>query len=213
MRKTITWIVIVSFAGLISPVNTAGLYAQQASKTVAVLDIDAKGGISKGEATTLSDRLRTELVGLNVLTVLERGQMEAILTEQGFNQSGCTSSECIVEAGRLLGVQQMIAGDVGKIGNVLTIDIRVFDVANGKIVRAYKNDYRGEVSGLLGVMSDIARDIAGLKRTKQGSLTWLWLTMGAIVIGGGVAALLLGGSDGDTNSETSSLADPVWPPQ
>jgi len=191
--------------------SAAQTYAQQASKTVAVLDIEAKGGITSSEAGTLSDRLRTELVDLNVHTVLERGQMEAILSEQGFNQSGCTSSECIVEAGRLLGVQQMIAGDVGKLGNVLTIDIRVFDVSTGKIVRVHKQDYKGEISGLLPIMRIIARDLAGLKPVKKKSKTWLYLTLGAVAVGGAAAVILGGSSDGGENPETD-LADPNWPP-
>ena len=100
MKKCIHWIMLLSFLHLIVPGTF--ILAQDKTKTIGVLGIDAKGGVSPSGAATLADRLRTELVNTNVSTVLERGQMDAILTEQGFNMSGCTSSECVVEAGRLL---------------------------------------------------------------------------------------------------------------
>jgi hypothetical protein len=139
--------------------------------------------------------------------------MNAILEEQGFSQSGCVGSECAIEAGRLLGVRLMVTGDVGKIGDVLTIDVRVFDVTTGKIVRAIQEDYRGDVSGLLGVMKRIAQRLAGEKEVdkKSGGFPWLWVTLGAVVIGGG-AALLLAGGDTDDDDSGTTLPSPVWPP-
>ena len=60
--------------------------------------------------------------------------MEEILTEQGFQLSGCTSSECAVEAGKLLGVEKMIGGSVNKLGNLYTLFIRKIDVESGEIL-------------------------------------------------------------------------------
>ena len=44
-----------------------------------------------------------------------------MLKEQGFQQSGCVSSECAVEAGKLLGVDQIVTGSIGKIGSYYTV--------------------------------------------------------------------------------------------
>jgi TolB-like protein len=218
MKKCITWIVFISFCSFILVGNTSLLYAQQTSKqTIAVLNMEARGGVSRSGAQTLSDRLRSELVNLGVFAVLERGQMYTILQEQGFNLQGCTTSDCAVEAGRLLGVQRMVAGDVGKIGDVITIDMRVFDVETGTIIRAHQSDYRGDVSGLLNLMKKIAREISGLKveEDKVEGFPWLWVAIGAVAVGGGAAVFLLGGgtseSDGD-GPEPGSLPNPTWPP-
>jgi hypothetical protein len=75
--------------------------------------------------------------------------MEAILVEQSFQQTGCTSDECLVEAGKLLGVQKMLAGSVGKFGTVYTIELRIIDVQSGKIEASATYDYRGEMEKLL----------------------------------------------------------------
>jgi len=216
MRKCVTWMMLVSFFWLVGPGNFVIVMAQEPSTTIAVLGIDAKGGVSPSGAATLADRLRSELVNLKVFTVLERGQMDAILQEQGFNMSGCTSSECIVEAGRLLGVQQMVAGDVGKVGDVLTIDLRVFDVTTGEIIRADQFDYEGDVAGLLLVMKKAAYQIAGTDLEESGGFPWLWIGLGAVALGVGAAVALGGSSDnsGDSGTTTtSSLPNPAWPPQ
>jgi len=214
MKRFIVWILINSFMFYILIGNFAYVHAQQSKKiTTAVLTFQSKGGISSNEASTLTDRLRTELVRLDVYTVLERGQMNEILDEQGFNITGCTSSECAVEAGKLLGVQMMIAGDVGKVGNVLTIDVRLFDVASGRIVKAIQEDYSGDVSGLLSVMKNVARKTAGLKTEEESSgFPWLWVGLGLVVVGGGAAALLLGGGSEEKEPMDNSLPNPNWPP-
>lgn len=215
MKKTINWLMLVSFVWFISFGNVTRLYAQQIEKnTIGILSINTRGGVSPSEAQTLTDRLRTELVNTRTFVVLERGQMDAILKEQGFNLSGCTSSECAVEVGRLLGVQQMVTGEVGKIGDVITIDVRVFDVQTGKIISAHQSDYKGNVSGLLGLIKTIAQKIAGIhKEEKEGKFPWLWVSVGVLALGGAAAALLLGGGDGSSDMpETSTLPNPDWPP-
>ena len=72
------------------------------SGTIAVLDME-KEGVSEQEASYLTRRIRHELFLTGQYTLLERAAMEEILTEQGFQLTGCTSSECAVQAGQLHG--------------------------------------------------------------------------------------------------------------
>ncbi|MBC8175537.1 MAG: hypothetical protein H8E82_07785 [Candidatus Marinimicrobia bacterium] len=143
------------------------VFSQKAEKlNVAVLNLEGFG-ISAMEAATLTDRLRSELVGVGVFLVVERGQMEMILEEQGFQQTGCTSAECAVEVGKLLGVQKMITGSIGKIGKLFTVDVRMFDVVSSGIEQVSKRDHRGEVEGLLGLLEVVAKDLAGIKEMEE----------------------------------------------
>ena len=125
------------------------------SESVAVLDLEGRG-VSQTEAASLTDRLRTSLVRTGTITVVERGQMQQILSEQDFQLYGCTSNECVVEVGQLLGVSVMIAGSIGRVGSMYSIDIRIIDVQTGKIIDSIIHDYQGEVEGLLAVMGEIA---------------------------------------------------------
>ena len=88
----------------------------QTKPTAAVLDFEGSG-ITTQEAQVLTQRLGSELVNTGALIMVERNQMSEIMEEQGFQQSGCTSAECAAEIGALLGVQKMITGSFGKIGN------------------------------------------------------------------------------------------------
>ena len=105
----------------------------QGLESYAVIDLEGRG-ISTIEAQTLTDRMRSELVKTGAVTVVERGQMQQILGEQDFQLTGCTSDECAVEIGQMLGVTKMVAGSIGKIGATYTVDLRNIDVATGAIL-------------------------------------------------------------------------------
>ena len=191
---------------------------------VAIIDLEGRG-ISALEAQTLTDRMRSELVSTGAVTIVERGQMAEILDEQGFQQTGCVSSECAVEVGKLLGVSQMATGSIGKIGSSYTIDVRMFAVEDGAIVRSVNRTYSGPIDGLITEIEMISWrliDIApppgrfpgmdqeaapqpvaqapaatGAPKARSKGLMWLLLLA---AVGGGVyyaydSGLLEGGSD------------------
>ena len=107
----------IALAALTFQVNAQ---TTQGKQTVALLEFEGRG-ISQLEAKTLTDRLMSEMVNTDAVIMVERNQMEEILNEQGFQQSGCTSSECAAEVGALLGVQNMVSGAFGKLGNSLSL--------------------------------------------------------------------------------------------
>jgi TolB-like protein len=135
---------------------------QQEKLRIAILDFTNTGGLSKQETTTLGNRLRSMLVKTNAFIVLERGQMDDVLGEQGFQQTGCTTTECAVEMGRLLNVQKMISGTIGKLGKTYTIDLSLIDVQTAQIEKSFFRDFKGEIDGLLDMMQAIADQIAAI---------------------------------------------------
>ena len=129
--------------------------------TIAVLDFDGDG-VSQSETRTLTNRLRDEMFQTGVYIVLERGKMDEVLKEQGFQQTGCITSECAVEVGRMLGVKKMVAGSIGKVGTVYTVSARIFDVETGKILKSANYDHVGDIGQLLiKGMRDLAYDLTG----------------------------------------------------
>jgi TolB-like protein len=116
--------------------------------TLAILDLDAQG-VSRVEAGAVSDALRNAMAELKEYTVVERGQMQEILKEQGFQQTGCTSSECAVEAGKLLGARYLVVGGVGKLGETYVLNVRVVDVQTGVVVRVSSEKIRGKIDDIL----------------------------------------------------------------
>jgi len=75
--------------------------------------------------------------------------MQDILTEQGFQQTGCTSSECLVEAGRLLNVHQIVGGSIGRAGELYTVELRLIDVESGQIISVAYEDIKGDLGDVL----------------------------------------------------------------
>lgn len=116
--------------------------------TIAVLELEAQG-MSTSEAAILTDRLRSTLIKVGQYTVVDRANMEEILTEQGFQQTGCTSDECVAEVGKLLGVQYMVSGSLGRFGKAYTIQLQILNVETGAIEHSSAYDYEGEMENLL----------------------------------------------------------------
>ncbi|KAA3610332.1 MAG: DUF2380 domain-containing protein [Calditrichaeota bacterium] len=191
------------------------LLAQQKIKRIAVLDLQGEG-VSKSAAKTLTDRLRSKLVNTGAFHVLERDQMDEILGEQGFQQSGCVSDECLVEIGRLVGVEQMVGGSIGKIGQTYTLDLRIIDVQTGRIMKTVSEDYRGDADGLLNVLEVASKKIAG-KQVKEssddeGGSSWYYWVGGGVLVAGAAAVLLLGGDKGGSGSDELPDVGGIWPP-
>jgi len=138
------------------------LMAQAGKPTVAILDFEGQG-VSDGEVQTLSERMRTEIGNTNAVRLIERKAVEKIMQEQGLQQSGCTTDECAAEVGQLLGVQFMISGSIGKMGDSYTIDCKMFSVETGETINAENATYDGDISGLLTEMEIMAWEIGGLE--------------------------------------------------
>jgi len=133
---------------LLSFIQTA-FSAPKQQISIAVQDLSAKG-VAQADADILSDRIRTELVNTGLFRVMERGQMESILKEQGFQKSGiCEEQSCMVEVGQLLGVQRILSGTIGKIGQTYTITVRLIDVQSGEILIATTVDCKCAIDVVL----------------------------------------------------------------
>lgn len=116
---------------------------------VAVEDLTAQG-VAPTEASILSDRLRSELLATGAFRVMERSQMDKVLKEQAFQASGaCEGGECAIELGKLLSVERLVVGSVGRIGSVYTLQVRLLDVGSGEVVTTATDDRSGAIEGLL----------------------------------------------------------------
>lgn len=138
------------------------LAARARQVQVAVNDLVPRG-VAPTDAEILGDRLRAELLATGAVRVMERSQMDQILQEQAFQQSGaCEGGECAVLIGKLLAVDRMVVGSVGRIGELYTVQTRILDVATGEIVFGANQDHAGRIEDLLSkVVPDLARRLAG----------------------------------------------------
>jgi len=75
--------------------------------------------------------------------------MEQIIKEQGFQQSGCSTDECMVEVGKLIGVEKIVGGSISKVGRTYSVSSRIVNVETGEIENTGVFDHKGEIGDLL----------------------------------------------------------------
>ena len=116
-------------------------HAQDATKpTIAVLAIDSKSLQSQGpETITYMVRLELEKTGL--YNVMDRYEVNEIVTRNNLDVNSCFAKSCLVDAGKQLGVSKMLSGSVELLGAKLVITLRLIDVASGTVEKTTATEY------------------------------------------------------------------------
>ncbi len=78
--------------------------------------------------------LSTDLSRFSDIAVVDRRRMKTLLDEQKLQDSGLADSTRIIEIGRLLSAEYLVAGAVSESGGWLRIDARIISVASGRMV-------------------------------------------------------------------------------
>jgi formylglycine-generating enzyme required for sulfatase activity len=130
---------------------------------VAVMDLVPQGARPE-EALAITNQLRTQLLKTRRFTLVDRSQIDAILKEQALQQTGCTSDECAVQVGKLLGVRKIISGSVTKLSDQLwQISVLLLDVETGTTLRAESETYEGNLIIVIrNGVPDMASRLAGV---------------------------------------------------
>ena len=145
---------------------TLSSWAQAQKRNYAVIGLKNAEGVSSGEAEIIADRLRIELFNTGGANMMERDQMQDILSEQGFQASGaCTDEACMIEIGQLLGVERLISGSIGKLGSMFLLNFRAIDVQTAKIIAVVSKDISGGIEDVVKHLPDIARELVEAKAT------------------------------------------------
>lgn len=195
--------------------------------TIAVNTLQAQG-ITESEAATLTEVLGNKLMNTDKFQVMERSQMENILKEQAFQKSGaCTDEACIVEMGQILGIEQMVAGSIGKVGKAYSINVRLIDIKTGKLIKSVSHNFTGPIESLLTTeMGVVANQLAGVesfykeprlsdqKKTGEKKHTGRNLTIGGLAVaavGGGIAVLfIVRGKKEDSKVPETATVEIQW---
>lgn len=153
------------FASLLLAVAS---YAPAQTKTKSNLPLlavmsPAWQGVDSSTALLVSDALADELMRTGKVRVMERDQMRQILKEQDFQQSGsCDGSECAVEVGRLLSIDNIVVGTIGRLGSSYTISMRLVKVESGEIIGSSRRMKRGEIDEVVSeVLPQVAQELVG----------------------------------------------------
>jgi formylglycine-generating enzyme required for sulfatase activity len=155
---------LLIFAFSLTAFQASPLHAADA-ELVAVMDLQPVEA-RPAEALAITNQLRTHLLKTGKFTLVDRSQMEEILKEQALQQTGCTSEECAVQVGKLLGVRKIVAGSVTKLSDQLwQVSVLVLDVETAQTLQAETETYEGNLLTVIrGGVPDLAARLAGTGR-------------------------------------------------
>lgn len=136
------------------------------AKRVAILYFDNSGGeasldkLKKG----LADMLITDLSNIQMLNIVERDKLEALLKEQKLNNTKEFDPSTASKVGKLLGAQIILIGGYFEMMGSLRIDARFIDVETGKILKSDGVD--GETASFFKIQKQLSWKIIKNMDTK-----------------------------------------------
>jgi TolB-like protein len=191
-------------------------FSSDKNLTIAVFDLEHDKSVSSSEAQSIRERIQFELHSTGAFAILERSQMELILQEQGFQQSGaCDNAKCQVEMGKMLGVDRLVIGSVRKIGALTSMNIQMVSVQTGQVEKSSIYDSKETLDVILQEGSrKVAFDLSGMKGSPEikskKSKKWLAWTGGILAVAGAgtTLAILLTQSDESNSPEVIVRGNP-----
>ena len=103
--------------------------------TMAVLDLDNLG-VDQSLAASVMNLLVSRLANVPYLALVERGDVEQVLEELKFQNTGITSARDAAEIGRLLNAQNVLLGNVNQLGSSLTVAVRLVETESARVLGA-----------------------------------------------------------------------------
>lgn len=111
---------------------------------IALLPLNALGGVSKETVHLLGDALAGELrrrPGISVLTQEDVGALLGV--EKTRQMLGCTDSGCMADLGGALGADRVIHGSMGRVGESLVVNLSALDPAKARTTASVSERLRG----------------------------------------------------------------------
>lgn len=125
---------------------------------IAIVPFTGDNSVTAEQLNFITGKFSSELNETHAFTILDRGKMEFILKEQGFQQLGaCSSSECKVQIGQLLGVDKIVGGSLVRFGKKYAFRAEYIDVGSGQMLFSAEWNESGEIED---VYESICRNAA-----------------------------------------------------
>jgi len=136
----------------------AGLAAAAEPVNLAVTDFQPLG-VFPEQAVAVAEILRTELIGLPGVRVIERAQLARVMEERSLSAAGMTTGEA-AELGALTGADYIAVGSLSALGETYTLAVRLVDVSSSEAVLG-ETVTVGTTAELPWACRDLAKALAG----------------------------------------------------
>ncbi|MBI5528692.1 MAG: hypothetical protein HY897_20370 [Deltaproteobacteria bacterium] len=121
----------------------SGKTARPKAVQIAFFTLEAQGVEAKVTAI-VSDTILINLSRLPDATIIGSKEIDAMLGfEQKKQLSGCTDTSCMVAIGGALGVDKIVTGSVGKLGESHVLNLKLLSIRDAKIEQMYQKRIKG----------------------------------------------------------------------
>ncbi|MBN2417598.1 hypothetical protein JXO52_17305 [bacterium] len=110
---------------------TEPLIGQGARRRLAVMSFDSRG-LEDDVALTTSYLLESKLGNSSAVELIERNQIDKVLEELKYQQTGLTTSDAAA-VGQQLNAEYILIGSINKLGNLLIITVKLVNVETSQI--------------------------------------------------------------------------------
>lgn len=103
--------------------------------TLAVLKVDNLG-VEPDLAATVSNLVVSRLANVPYISLVERGAIDKVMGELKLENSGVTTAQDAAEIGRVLNAQNVLLGNVNRLGTSVTISLRLVETQSAHMLGA-----------------------------------------------------------------------------
>ncbi|MEM6531936.1 MAG: PEGA domain-containing protein [Myxococcota bacterium] len=155
-----------------APKFTQASFKIPEDKTVKLAVMDMTGlGLDEETSRNLTTVLTGSLKQIQGADVVSQDDIRSMLELEATRQSlGCTEMSCIAEIGGALGVDRMISGSVGLMGDRYVVSLRLIDPRESKVEARVTESFVGDESQLLPAVRFSGKRLLGALGQQQGSL-------------------------------------------
>lgn len=179
-----------------------------AKPLVVVLNLETSGGVESSDAELVAGLVSKALTRGEHLEVVSADDIRRLADLEAQKQAlGCDQSSCLAEIAGALGARYVVFGRMGKLGDVLLVQLNLFDAEEARAIA--REDLRvASLSEVPAAIDPAVRRLAGPLLPEDaraaaseppppgsggGLLSTTLLVTGGVVAGLGAAALLVGG--------------------
>lgn len=107
--------------------------ASSTNACVAILPFRELSGQATVFGAFLAEELTTVVVQNGKVQIVERAQLEGVLTELEFDNSGLIDAESAKKIGKLSGASAILAGSITELATYVAVNCRVIDGQSGQV--------------------------------------------------------------------------------
>ena len=149
--------------------------------SIAVLNLNS-AGVSESISKNLTQVTSVELKRLKGATVISSDDIVAMLSlEEDKQMLGCDDASCLAEIGGALGVDKLVNGQVGLLGNSYMITLKLISPGTAQVENRVSETFVGDEATLIPAVRSAARKLFGIESKEPGNLSITSAQMGAKV--------------------------------